>query len=332
MTAEERFIPPMVYVRLTGSPLGQVPRGKLWIGFRVGETGGPGESLLGSFGGNVNPADLLSSLRAISKSVRKLGSAVVRGVQVTHYRVAVDPARAASSAPHFERAGLRAFARSLQVGTIPADVWVDEHNLVRRLRISLRLHAGPGLESNARIVQTLDFYDFGMPVRVSAPPPHEVASISNLAKPPIGEWGSNGGGFFNSSGPARPPRVSGTLSPDQASAVGRVARAFWTALRHDNVHAAEQAILPAQRGCFRALMGPGLGIKVTSLRIVAVRPAGSQNATVLYNVRASDDGHGIWALRHRPGHPLWLVATLANGHWYVNVARSASLGFVSACP
>src|SRR5215813_9432119 len=125
MTAETLFIPPMVYVKLAGSPVGQVPRGKLWIGIRAGYTAGLGESLLGSFGGGANPADLLSSLSAISKSVTKLGSGGVRGVQVTHYRVAVDPARAASTAPPFERSGLRALARSLRVGTIPADVWVD---------------------------------------------------------------------------------------------------------------------------------------------------------------------------------------------------------------
>jgi hypothetical protein len=332
MASEELFIPPMVYVKLPGDPSGQAPGGKPWIGFKARDKAGPGASFLGPMGGNVNPADLLSSLRAVSKRVKNLGSAVVRGVQVTHYRVAVDPARAASLAPHSERAGMRAFARHVRVG--PVDVWVDEQNLVRRLRTSLSFHAAPGphFGSGGRFVQTLDFFDFGVPVNVSAPPADKVTNISQLAKLHGHKWGSKGGGFFSSGDRARPPHESGTLAPGEASAVGRVARAFWTALGHHDMHAAQQAILPAQRGCFRALMGPGPRIKVTSLQIVAVRPAGSQDATVLYNIRASDDGHSIWALHHRPGHPLWLVATQANGHWFVNVARSASLGFASACP
>jgi hypothetical protein len=228
----------------------------------------------------------------------------------------VDLARAVSSAPHIELAGLRALARSLRVGTIPADVWVDQHNLVRRLRVSLRLPTGRGGRSSARIVQTLDFYDFGVPVRVSAPPADKVAKI---------------GPIFSHLNPDSPPPVSGTLSSDQAAAVGRVVRAFWTAMGHDNVDAAARAILPEQRGCFRA-MNRYLPLTVTSLRIVAVRPAGSDKATVLYNIRASEHGQVVRALRHRPGHPQWLVANEVNGHWYLNVAGSASLAFASGCP
>ncbi len=92
-------------------------------------------------------------------------------------------------------------------------------------------------------------------------------------------------------------------------------------------------MLPVQRGCFRAMVH-SLRFKVTSLRIVAERPAGPTSATVLYTVdaRASIGGHSIPMFPRRPGHPQWLVATMAHGHWYVNVTRSASLSFALACP
>jgi len=119
------------------------------------------------------------------------------------------------------RAGLRAFARSLGAASIAVDVWVDHGNLVRRLRISLRPPAGLGARAGARLVQTLDFYDFGIPVRVSAPPAAAVASIAQLA-------GSGAAGSFVSGigASARPPRVSGTLSPAQAAAAEHAVRAF----------------------------------------------------------------------------------------------------------
>jgi len=104
MAAEELFIPPMIYVKFPGRAPHSLPSGKSWIGIKAGDSAGLGESLFGSFGGGANPADLLLWLKAVSTSVTKLGSATIRGVQVTHYRVTVDPARGASKAPRWERA------------------------------------------------------------------------------------------------------------------------------------------------------------------------------------------------------------------------------------
>src|SRR5262245_47144439 len=40
MTAEELFVPPMVYVKLAGIPHGEGPRGKSWIAIKAGDTAG----------------------------------------------------------------------------------------------------------------------------------------------------------------------------------------------------------------------------------------------------------------------------------------------------
>src|SRR5207245_2949528 len=81
--------------KVPGASHGLLPPGKSWIAIEAAPSGGLGTSLFGPFGG-TDPRDLLSSLTAISSSVAKLGSAAIRGVQVTHFRVSVDPAKAAS--------------------------------------------------------------------------------------------------------------------------------------------------------------------------------------------------------------------------------------------
>lgn len=325
MATEELFIPPRMYVKLPGAAHGLLPRGKSWIAIEAAPSGGLGTSLLGPFGG-TDPRDLLSSLTAVSSSVMKRGSATIRGVQVTHFRVSVDPAKAASRVPRWQRASFHAFARSLGTATVPVDVWVDQQNLVRRARISLHPPKGLGGPAGARITQTADFYDFGAPVQVSAPPAAEVASMSQLARGrPPGPAGA-------AAGSSRPPRVSGTLSPAQATAAERVVRAFWSALGSNDPKAAAQTVLPAQRACLRSMMGDPK-FTVTSLRIVSAQPAGNARATVRFTVkaRASLGGQSFPVFPQGPGRVQWLVTTQAGGHWHVDLGRSSIPAFGPAC-
>jgi hypothetical protein len=134
------------------------------------------------------------------------------------------------------------------------------------------------------------------------------------------------------SGSVRPPRASGTLSPAQAAAAIEVVRAFWLTLGRNDAHAAAQAVLPAQRTCFRSMMG-GRHLSVTSLAIISAQPAGNTAATVRFTVsaRATLDGQRIPVLAGRPGRTQWLVTTEADGHWYVDLGRSSSLVFGPAC-
>jgi hypothetical protein len=326
MASEELFLSPRMYVRLPGGALGPLLRGKSWIAINDAASGALGASLLGPFG-STDPRDLLSSLTVISRSVTKLGTATIRGVQVIHFRVSIDPAKAASRLPRWQRAGFEAFARSLGPGTIPADVWVDQQNLVRRVKLSLHPPAGPGAPAGTRLTQTADFYDFGVPVRVSAPPAAEVASLSQLAK-----GSATKATGFGSFGSAQPPRVSGALSPAQAAAAEQAVRAFWSALGSNDAKATAQTVLPAQRSCVRLVMG-GLRFTVTSLRIVSAQPAGNARAAVRFTVKAdaSIGGQRVPVFPQGRGRVQWLVATEAGGHWYVDLGRSTSLVVSPAC-
>lgn len=333
VAAEERFVPPRMYVKPLDGSHRTMPRGKSWIAIGLRTPAGLAGVWLGSFGG-ADPGNLLASLRAVASSVTTLGSTTIRGVPVTHFRVRVDPAKAASRLPRWQRAGLRAFAKSLGAATIPVDVWVDQQNLVRRVRISLRPQTSSGAPRGARITQTADFYDFGVPVRVSPPPAAEVISLPRLGKGglAVGSGSSGSSAVSPGSAAARPPRVSGTLSPAQAAAAEQAVRSFWSALGSNDTRAIARAVVPSERRCLRPMLS-GLRFTVTSLRIVSARPAGNARATVRFTVtaRARISGHSVPLFPEGLHRVQWLVAADVGGHWYANPGRSSNVGFGGVC-
>ncbi len=324
----EIFMPPTAYIKIPGGAGGMLPHGKSWIAVNAGTSGGLESSLLSSFGGGTDPADLLASLTAISASVTDLGTATIRGVRVTGFRVDVDPAKAAARVPRSERAGFLQFTGSLGSGLIPVEVWVDNQNLVRQVKLSMHLPGGLGATASAQMVQVTDFYDFGVPVRVSAPPASQIASMPQLIKDGPAESAGAGG-------PAGPPQVSGTLPAAQAAAAEQVVTAFWAGLERNDPAAVARTVLPAQRSCVRSfLTGGGPRITVASFRIVSARPAGNRAATVRFTVQAqaSLGGQSIPVFPQGPRRVQWLVTAERAGHWYVDLTRSTALVLSEACP
>jgi hypothetical protein len=326
----EVFLPPKMYIKMPADAGASLPKGKSWLEADTGDLaasafagampGPPGA-------GTGDPADLLASLTAVSGGVTKLGTATIRGVPVTGYRVKIDLAKAAARVPGWERASFKAFTQSLGAGTIPVDVWVDSHNLVRRTREALHLPSDLGTPAGTVFTQTTDFYDFGVPVRVSAPPAAAVASMSQL----ITDTPATGADGTGDS--ATPPAVSGTLSPAQAAAAEQAVSAFWTALGSNDPAAVAQAVPPAQRSCIQSMLSGGPKVTVTSLKIVSAQPAGNLRATVRFTVQAHAtlDGTSIPVLPQGPGSQQWLVTTETAGHWYVDLNGSSDLAFGGAC-
>jgi hypothetical protein len=333
------FVPPKMYIKLPGGSGAALPKGKTWLAVPVGILGGDAVGLgssLGPFGGG-NPADLLASLTAISGSERKLGAATIRGVPVTGYQVNIDPAKAAARVPNWERASFQQFAKSLGSGTIPVDVWVDGQNQVRRVRLSLSTPGGAdvlGAPGKTKLVESTDYYDFGVPVHVSAPPAAEVADLSQLAM--NGKTGMSASAVVpvTSGGSPQPPAVSGSLTPAQAAAAEHAVGAFWAALGRDDPAAVGQLVPPAQRSCVSSLLDNGPKITVSKLRIISAKPAGTGRATVRFTVSAqvSLGGQDLPVLAQGPGNVQWLVTTEIAGHWYVDLNASTVLPFVGPCP
>ena len=328
----EIFIPPKAYIKIPGGAAGPLPHGKSWVAVDAGTSGGLESSALSPLGGGTDPADLLASLTAISSSVTNLGTTTIRGVQVAGYSVDIDPAKAAARVPSWERAGFLGFASSLGTGAIPVEVWVDQQNLVRRVKLSLHLPGGSGAPASERMVQVTDFYDFGVPVRVSAPPAAEIGSMSEIGSTSqVVKGGPTGAA--GTSGSASPPPASGTLSAAQAAAAERVVAAFWSALGRNDPAAVARTVPRAQRSCVRSFLGGGPKITVTSFRVLSAQPAGNREATVRFTVKAqaSLGGQNVPVFPQSPGRVQWLVTTETAGHWHVDLTRSTALLFSGAC-
>ena len=330
----ELFVPPTTYIKVPDGTTGDdsgLPKGKTWAAVPDGTAGASAMLSLDEGGGD--PADLLAALTAMSSGVTKIGTATIRGVPVTGYAIKVDPAKAVGI-PSADQAAVKALATSFGAAEIPIDVWVDGQNLVRREKLTLPLPTGSGAPADTSLTLTTDFYDFGVPVRVSAPPASQVATEpSQFAVGSVGISGSGSGS--GSVGPsASPPAVSGTLTLDQATAAERAVSAFWAALGSNNASAVAGTVLPAQRSCLQSELGSGSPtISVSSLHITAAQPAGNSSATVHFTVKAEAklDGQGIPVLPQGPGSAQWLETTEVAGHWYVNIEDSTALLFAGAC-
>ncbi len=322
--AQEVFLPPHVYMKLTDGS-GMLPRGKSWIEANLTSADGLGGLPLTAFPGapQGNPSDMLSSLLGASKGAVQVGSATIRGVQTVHYRVTIDLAKAAAQIPPSSRAAFTLFAQAFGRQPFVAQVWVDQKGLVRRVLVSLTPAKSSGERAGTQISQTVDFYDFGVPVRVTAPPASEVVSSSELGTG-NGPPGGGATGPAVPEGPA-PPRASDTLSPSAASAAARAVRAFWAGLGANDVNAAAQAVAPTQRSCLLSAMKNGPTFTIKSLRIMSVRPNGPGRATVLFKLDAR-----VWSAGASapigPTDVLWFATTEIAHAWYVDLHGSAPFG------
>jgi len=123
-----------------------------------------------------------------------VGSETIRGADTTHYHATLDLAKSVDvngkNVPPGLRDAMKQFAGLF--GTIPADVWIDADGRMRRERIEIDfgkvlrgLGGDTGSEAdNAVITETLDFYDFGAPVHIEAPPADQVSQFPNAGDVP----------------------------------------------------------------------------------------------------------------------------------------------------
>jgi hypothetical protein len=180
---EEIFKGTDIYI---GSSLfaGKLPAGARWMKLdlaRVGAAAGIDPTQLLS--GQSNPAQFLEYLKASGGSVQTVGRDTVRGVPTIHYHGTIDAKKAARVfAEHAGKSSLReSFEKEVaKVGltTIPVDVWIDSHRLVRRMQLSFRIPAGG---QTASINMTIELFGFGATPAVSTPPASETFDATSTA-------------------------------------------------------------------------------------------------------------------------------------------------------
>ena len=118
----------------------------------------------------------------VARSVTEVGTNEIRGVTATHYRLVLDPSRIASLVSSSQLFGGLNLS-SMHVSDLVQDVWIDSANLVRRVRmsstVSLALPGRPAVRTASVVTQ--DFYDYGITVHVTAPPPDQVTAEPSFA-------------------------------------------------------------------------------------------------------------------------------------------------------
>jgi hypothetical protein len=330
----ELFVPPNAYVKFSADGGPGLPKGKTWLAVSdemPGGTAAAGDPF-GMFGGSDDPADLLSSLTGIAGSEKKVGTATIRGVAVTEYQVLIDPAKAAARLPSSQRASFQQFAKALGSGVLPVDAWVDSQNLVRRVQLTLPMPAGTGQPAGARLMESTDFYGFGVPVRVTAPPASQVASESQLSTGTGAGTGDVGSPGISSGSSANPPKVTGTLTTAQADAAEQEVAAFWAALGRNDPAAVEATVLPSQRSCVSSGLDGAPQVTVSGFRAISAEPAGDGKATVRFtvNAKASLGGQTI-PLPIPQGGTQWFLAAESAGHWYVDLSASTDFPLTGPC-
>jgi hypothetical protein len=133
-------------------------------------------------GSQADPSQHLLWLSALGPGVMKIGEEEIRGVPTSRYRAVVDLNGLESQAPPGKEAEWSAYVQTLRdrIGLefVPVEVWVDDDGLIR----CLYHEYGFAAEGTSADITT-ELFAFGVDVDVTAPPPGQVAALSDLIRP-----------------------------------------------------------------------------------------------------------------------------------------------------
>lgn len=137
----------------------------------VEEPGGyPDETISPFLGTGLDPKQAFQLILAAKGDSKILGEEDVRGAPTTHYRIQVDPKKLGEHVPAERKPDLE---DPTQARPFPVDVWVDDVDRIRRLRIRDEMTGGDSMTT------TTEFFDFGVEVDVE-PPSDDVISSERL--------------------------------------------------------------------------------------------------------------------------------------------------------
>ncbi len=154
-------------------------KGKPWLKLDLGSAF-PGGGL-SSLPTTSDPSQFVDYLRAVSSNTTKLGTTVIRGVTTTHYHAVIDLNRYTQVVPAAQRKSMARTIKTLEAAlgghTMPMDVWIDSHHLVRRESFAFTECASGVRES---VGMTMDLYDYGPQRKPQIPPAREVYDATPL--------------------------------------------------------------------------------------------------------------------------------------------------------
>lgn len=120
----------------------------------------------------------ISFLGGADGDIEELGTEIVRNTPTTHYRFNVDLAASAAALPPELAEAVKPMFEEMPA-TFPAEAWVDEDNMVRRIRYSMALPGEEGQPAESIDTQ-MEFFDFGAEVEISEPGAAEVMDLGRM--------------------------------------------------------------------------------------------------------------------------------------------------------
>ncbi len=179
---------PVIYMKLPAALARNLPgaAGKPWLKIDVAKAataaGVPGLASLANNPAASDPSQMLQYLRAVSGDISQLGKEQVGGIATTHYSATIELGKVPSALPEASRAAVRqsvgTLAKMLGKTTLPVEVWIDNQNLVRRMRMSYGLSSSG---NRATIEMTLEIPEYGPQPAPPLPPASQVTDVGSLA-------------------------------------------------------------------------------------------------------------------------------------------------------
>ncbi len=127
-----------------------------------------------------DPATVLPLISAAAIEAREVGTETVRGHKTRHVMVVIDLRLWITQSPLADFLTPEELEAELAERPESAEIelWIDSEQRVVRTRVSREESHGDG---TYRTTDTTEYFDFGVPVQIFIPPPHEVV--------PLEEWG-----------------------------------------------------------------------------------------------------------------------------------------------
>jgi len=122
-----------------------------------------------------DPTQVLTWLQAAGDDVEEVGTDEIRGEEATHYRAALNLEDALEDLEGEEREALERALELLGDDGMEVDVWINGEGLPVRVLYEMSFgNSGIKALDDANIKFSLEFFDWGQPVRIELPDPKDV--------------------------------------------------------------------------------------------------------------------------------------------------------------
>ncbi|MBO0769542.1 MAG: hypothetical protein J2O48_12730 [Solirubrobacterales bacterium] len=183
---------------VVGKYTGNKPWVKLSLATLGKTTGVPAfGSLLQGSNSTTDPTQALKILDANAKSVKKVGTETIDGVATTHYHAVMDLTKLKGLKPAVKKVLSQELAKAGQnhMTAVPEDVWIDNANLVRRIKSSQTVQSQSG---STPVSMQIDFLAYGAQPTPKLPAASQVFDLGPL----LAKYGHQAGGQMSPLGGA----------------------------------------------------------------------------------------------------------------------------------